>query len=269
MDKRKEIDSKEFKKLAFDLLKAFSVVCENNNLRYVLDSGTLLGAVRHGGFIPWDDDIDVTMPRDDYEKLFRISQDNPEIFGEYYRLATPRGGLSVQKPYFNLVDIRTETRSLTRNKRFYYPVWIDVFPMDYAFDSVGKNEMNWRRCRRLTERTWPAITRPDTRNILKLVRNKLEERLVDYRLRKADRFASACRKPNNKLISFLGPYGIKDTSDISYYTDCCYLEFEGDRFRCPVEYDKRLKQLYGDYMTLPPENERVAHVMHAYWKDQF
>ena len=264
-----EIDTVEFKKLSFNLLKAFSSVCESNNLRYVIDYGTLLGAVRHGGFIPWDDDIDVTMPRADYERLFRISKENPGVFGEYYRLATSRGGLSVQKPYFNLVDVRTETRSLTRNERFFYPVWIDIFPMDYAYDSMEKNRRNCRKCRRITERTWPAITRPETGNVLKKIRNRLDEMLIDYRLRRADRSASACRKPNNKLMSFLCPYGIKDISDITYYDDYCYLNFEGDRFRCPAEYDKRLKQLYGDYMKLPPENERVAHVMHAYWKDQF
>lgn len=265
MEKMKEIDSSEFKRLSFLILKAFAAVCESNGLRYSLDGGTLLGAVRHGGFIPWDDDIDVTMPRADYERLYEIAKADPDVFGENYRLATPRGGYSVQKPYFNIVDTRTMTRSLTRCERYFYPVWIDIFPVDFALETPEENERKYRVCRSLTESTWPILCRKETGNLIKRIYHRLYDSTLDLRLRKADRAAAKVKGESDFLISYLGPYGTKDCFYISYYNNYRYIRFEDGEFRCPVEYDKRLKQLYGDYMTLPPENERVAHTVNAYW----
>lgn len=79
--KMEKMKPEEFKALTLDMMDHFAQFCEENKLRYVIDYGTLLGAVRHKGFIPWDDDIDVTMPREDYDRLFELTKNHTNVIG--------------------------------------------------------------------------------------------------------------------------------------------------------------------------------------------
>lgn len=272
----KEINGREFKKLTLEMLVEFHRVCEENDLRYCLGYGTLLGAVRHQGFIPWDDDIDVSMPRKDYEKLYELSENNEKIFGENYRLASARNKYNIQKPVFNLIDIRTVTLSPTRQKKFFYPVWLDIFPMDDIPDSKEKWEERLNACRMGMQKVYRDITIAGGRlKIIKLLAKKICGLSARGRLITIDKTASgenlciedAGIQAGMQCTCYVSPYGMRDISDYSYYDNVSLCRFEGKRFRIPVDYDKRLKQLYGNYMKLPPKEEQIGHVTAAYWKD--
>lgn len=261
----KKIAAEEFRKIALDMLISFADICKNNNLRYSLDYGTLLGAIRHNGFIPWDDDIDVTMPREDYARLMEIAEKNDDIFGKDYRLANVHNRYNVYKPYLNLVNIRTVTISKARKKKYYYPIWIDIFPMDY-FDEKDAEQIQSKVERLIWLAREPLYKPHGKSKVLRTVYGVVNRPLVMKRLKRAD-LISDVKRYSEKLINYMGPYKMRDISYMKYYSNYIYAEFEKHRFRIPSDYDERLKQLYGDYMQLPPEEQRVPHATDAYWED--
>ena len=259
------IPSDEFKKLSLDILIKFHSVCEENQLRYVLDYGTLLGAIRHKGFIPWDDDIDVTMPREDYNKLKKLSESKDNLFGENYKCAYVNGKYNVSKSIINIIDIRTTTFSPNRRKGYYYPVWIDVFPMDWAAPSIEETNKAHKRIINLRWLAGHAIMPIGGRlKVLKWLFALFNAPLTNYRLNKMDQIALSYHK-NDQLFSFHSPYGSKDTVNNDYFEHCELKEFEGHLFRVSAAWENRLQGLYGDYITLPPAEKRKPHVVAAYW----
>ena len=264
----KEIDEKEYKEICFDMLLSFSKVCEEYNLHYILDYGTLLGSIRHHGFIPWDDDIDVSMKRVDYERLYNISTDNPSVFGKYYRLASWRNEFNVHKPILNLIDIRTITISPSRNPKYYFPIWIDIFPFDNSCKMPKDNKKVLEKCIKMKEKTWKLLCLPETDSKSKKLLYLLYEKTnnIDLILGKLDYLASNTGIEEDLLRCYLSPYGIKDISYSDMFTNTITGEFQGYCFPIPKDYDIRLKQLYGDYMQIPPENERIIHTVKSFWK---
>lgn len=257
----------EFKEITYNMLEAFSSLCEQENLHYILDYGTLLGAVRHNGFIPWDDDIDVSMPREDYERFYSLLEKTPDLLGPYYRLSSYRNKFSTQKPCHNIIDIRTITKSPMRVPRYYYPVWIDVFPMD-LFPDEAEAKKALEKCVRLLHLC--QVSYYPSSGKLKVIKRALfstQLPLLQSRLKRIDSTGKDFTQSGlgTRLTNYMGPYGERDISDLSYYSDFIYHVFEGGKFRIPNNYDKRLSTLYGDYMKLPPVENRVPHVTDAYW----
>ncbi len=264
----RQLDLDERKKLLVEMLSAFADYCEEQGLRYFLDYGTLLGAVRHGGFIPWDDDIDLVLPREDYERLYSLLEQNPEAIGPHYRLASTRNQWSVHKAIFNLIDLRTITCSRHRRKRFHYPVWIDVIPADYLpasreeqralREKVIHNVMQVQQAMSPGWGKWKAIH---------LLRNLLMTPSIDRKLREVEQLCK--NQKESELVSpflcFINTVWMEDYFPISWFDDTIFMNFEGKPFRVPREYDKRLRDCYGDYMQLPPEKDRVPHLTEAYW----
>ena len=263
----KPIPSDEFKKLTLEILRRFSKVCDANNLRYALDYGTLLGAIRHGGFIPWDDDIDVTMPREDYNKLLTLANANDDLFGNYYKLAVANGKYNVFKSYINIIDIRTTTLSPHRRRGYYYPVWIDVFPLDHSTLDDERLREAYKKIANLRLLTTRAMLPfGGKKKILRRAFILINSPFISKRLAKMDSIASsfnAC----GKLSSLLSPYGIKDCTSSDYYDNLITKDFEGYSFKVSSKWEDRLKTLYGDYMLLPPIEKRKQHVNAAYWVD--
>ena len=264
----KIIDSEEFKRISLDMLISLDEFCKQNNLRYVLDFGTLIGAIRHKGFIPWDDDIDVTMPREDYEKLYSLLSENDFKLGENYRLASARNKYNIYKPYFNLIDIRTITKSNVRKEIYHYPVWIDIFPMD-----------------KIKSRFDSQITLSIVRSILRISQTSLF--IKDGKLRNlkeaiavlfsplkkrglliADKIAYKENISGTKIINYMTSPDINQDSDIVNYDEYVDVQFENHIFRAPKNYDSRLRKRFGDYMQLPAESEREIHFTEAYWLDE-
>ncbi len=268
---RQITDIREMQQIALDILIYLDKVCEKYNLRYFIVDGTLLGAVRHKGFIPWDDDIDVWMPRKDYDRLAEIIEKDGS---EYYKFYTPQNARKFIYPFGKLVDTRTGLIDDTTAK-YEIGVHIDVFPCD---GMPGNSEEEYRkyakRCVFLAEQRYPAFT---TWKQAKERKDKGRFYFTKWVLRKIigghnivkiiDRYARKYPAEGAKYISSLASeYKYNQIMDASFCEELIDLEFEHHFFKAPKGYDEYLKTLYGDYMKLPPENERIAHARKAWWK---
>lgn len=254
---------KEAQKVMLDILIKVDEVCKNNNLSYFLDWGTLLGAVRHKGFIPWDDDIDISMPREDFEKFRKIAQ---KELGDRYFLQSPE--TDEKYPYYHIpMKIRDNKSKYvesveTGNEEFNQGIYIDIFPLDYK--PVGK--INYKvQClyKFLMERS-PILNRPFSEFSLQ---RKLIYPFV-YILIKGLSVES-----RGKIEKFLIRKGKVDKdlywSGLDFYEKHVYkkedifplkeIEFEGKYFNAPNNCHGILKDMFGDYMKLPEEKDRFSH----------
>lgn len=262
----KPIDINEFREIAVDLLEAFMKVCEENNLRYLLDFGTLLGAIRHKGFIPWDDDIDISMPRADYEKLIKIAADKPDLFGPDYRLTHyNKLGYSIQKGYLNLVDTRTITYSPYRIPSYRYPIFIDIFPQDYCYQDKNKTEEVRKTVLDIQQTIRVSMCPSPGKGVVKALRRF-------YRMLCRFSIVGKFKKIEKMLISIPESDTVTDYygevpcyMDIKMFDNYIYTDFERLKCRIPADYDRRLTERFGDYMQLPPKEEQVCHFTEAYW----
>lgn len=260
-----QIELDDIKQIEFDILVHFARQCEQNNLRYYLSAGTLLGAIRHKGFIPWDDDIDVMMPREDYERYFELFpsiNDQPHLSLTSYRDKT-----SIY-PFFKLVDNRTVVYEQYVDKKYCTGVWVDIFPLD------GTPNDEPFKAHEKTHRLYDIITADPSagtstaRKIIKRVLKPLfAHRDIYKEAAKLDQTAASNPiiegEPFGQVVWGYGPCE-KMTYD---FIDAIDVEFEGEVFKAPRIYDAYLSALFGDYMTPPPESERIPHNFQAFWKD--
>ncbi|MCR5264973.1 MAG: LicD family protein [Cyanobacteria bacterium RUI128] len=216
-----------------ELLKEFDFVCKKNNLEYWIDYGSTLGAIRHKGYIPWDDDIDVGMLRDDYEKIidvFNSQTSNKDIYAEYYR------------------DKNSSLIIKIKHKKTEY-AFVDIFPFDYCSkdvldkDPVSKTSDIKKLCKKLKKEYKNASTEALINAYKELRRNVLgasEDK--DYVVRGLE----FCGFPRNWFYAYDTIYPLKD------------IDFEGVTVKCPNNTDSFLTSLYGNYMAYP-EKIGVGH----------
>lgn len=256
-----------------DILKTVIAICEKYNLHYYALGGTLLGAVRHKGFIPWDDDIDIGLLRDDYEKLLIYLKQELQ---SPYQLHTVESGTGQYAYYFARVEnvlIKVE-KYLTINKTV-VPVWIDIFPLDNVPDDDKEMEnwiakcKKWRQVFTLSQASYIAASDnlKKHRSMPKAVARKLFlklklDRLIDTKKAwlKLDRELKKYQYEKcDRLINFCGFWGIKELFPKIIYGEGREYDFEDIKLIGPYDYDYVLKQMYGDYMTPPPEYKRDHH----------
>ncbi len=260
----------ELHKYDLEALKALSAFCEEHGLTFFAIGGTLLGAVRHKGFIPWDDDIDVGMPRPDYDRLISLAKDFPKPFVlEEYRHS--KGFQSYFAKLRNETVELTETVTDAKDVRRGY--MIDIMPIDGT-----PNNKLFRRwyyvkvlflrflCGAANVHTGILTSRPKwEQNVLKVCRViKLYKFLTVEKVYKAmDRLfhKQSCEKAKN-IGTITGAYKTREIVPTEYFglkEEPVYLEFEDTRIRAPKQYDIYLTHMYGNYMELPPEEKRKAH----------
>ena len=251
------------------MLKEVVRICDKYGLTYYLSAGTFLGAVRHHGFIPWDDDADVRMPRPDYEKLLKVMPQ--ELSAPYvmnHLSVNPdanRYHLRVEDPHVTVV--RTYSRKNEPNN-----AWIDVFPLDGMPEKGIANKM--RQFHLLYRRMWMQIAVFDEVINLNKKRKWYENAIIwvveHTNMQKHVSFARNWHKldaalkayPFEKavyLTNFMGYYKFKDMIPVTVYGKGALYPFEDAYFNGAEDYDAFLKHLYGDYMKLPPEDERNKH----------
>lgn len=268
------LSSSEIKQVEANILRYFAEFCDTHGLRYCLAYGTLLGAVRHKGFIPWDDDIDVLMPRPDYEaflSLFEKEQPSPRFKIIHYD--TP--GIQYSAPFAKLIDIDTEV-DFTRSKDSSgWGLWVDVFPMDGAPSEEKGRKKRFRRYQTLaalhSSLTFKASAASSP--LKRVVKSCLSGclRLVGCTpvklARKMDRYSRKISfETSEKGISLVAGSRPNSYLFASDFVHMPKLEFEGSFFYAPVEYKNFLERVYGsDYMELPPESKRITHELKAWY----
>lgn len=264
----KKIDRTELKKIQLDILKFIDYICRKNNIKYFVNYGTLLGAVRHKGFIPWDDDIDISMYREDYSKLINaIKEENSE---QYDILSYENSDW-----YFNnflvVIDKTTVIPDNFKKRRKDTSVFVDVFPIDRFNDpSIFKKIKLYNFLRRCSQYKKEYIINNDTK-LKDFCRTVIWYILYfsnpKYFAKKIENIIQNHTNNNGEFEAFLGMGDVKEIFKAGTFDELIELDFEDLKISAPKNYDYILKNLYGDYMKLPAEEERTSpHEFEAYYK---
>ncbi len=256
---------KEIQALELGVLRQVDELCRREKLRYCLCGGTLLGALRHGGFIPWDDDIDIAMPRPDYERFVALCQREGLPFRLCCHETEPDYGYLFAKvwdPATRVVDVVGSRTAVDIG------VGIDIFPMDGLGNSRAEALKNFRKTSFLREllvaANWKGYSRSKTRawyyepirlTFFLLSRLVKPSALVE-RLQKTLR--GICFDEADYVAIVMGVYRERDIIEKRLLEEA-EMEFEGERFVVPAGYATWLGQIYGDYMTPPPPEKQVTH----------
>ena len=271
---KKLLDLHDMQQEELRLLNVFAAFCEEHDLTFYLDAGTLIGAVRHQGFIPWDDDIDLTMPRPDYERMIALA-------GEMNREDCHLQG------YWGLpLDVAPYARYVTERVAIYNEdvrdydtnLWIDIFPIDGNPDDeeeslaqylavnkyrrlMGAGFMRWHVIDNKLVALGTHILGPILRSKafrMPLIRryHALQTKVPFGSTQTVGSFANVSKGNEHRM-----PLGyLKGTT----------VTFEGGTYPAMSCYDEHLTRMYGDYMTPPPEDKRIpAHSIRAWWVDGF
>ncbi len=274
VDTRPEISLKEVQALELEMLKALDTYCRKHRITYCLCGGTLLGAVRHKGFIPWDDDVDLFMPREDYERFHALTLQEP--VAPHLRTLYP-GDAHYPYAIMKLVDDRTVVyeRNITDDRQR-AGISLDVFPLDKMYSSRWRNlpvlalaklriqlaKVNAKMVRLDRDRRKRAI-----RTLIMALLKPFSLRPYEKQLTRIDRSARKVRgKGKHMLGNLVWPNRWHDLFPEEAFSSYPEMEFEGEKFPVPVGYEIYLTNLYGDYRQIPKEEDRVAHSFRAYWK---
>lgn len=264
----KQLELDEIKKIEFHLLEEFNAFCKSNNIRYFLSNGTLLGAVKYKGFIPWDDDIDVFVPRDDYEKLIRIYADSDHV-----RLFSYERDKNFRFPFAKLCDMSTIKEENNTNNGVRLGLDIDIFPLDsWGSDmTLAINKMK-SISKDMFKLSLIKLKRSDSLNPIKRTLKAIVMRYYKfigsgYYTRRIQKKA---KSDAYAIADYLGCktwciYGAREIIPAAVFADSTDVEFEGGMFPAPIGYDVYLRSLYGDYEQDPPaEKQKTHHDYKAY-----
>ncbi len=249
------------------LLKEIDSFCNKNNIKYNIIGGSLLGAIRHKGFIPWDDDIDIGMARDDFEKFCNLIQKEKNI--KFKSFKTTNDYIYYAPIVYD--ERITAINKSVNNEKIIHP-WIDVFPYDGFPDNTIKRKLHSFRL--LYLRALINLSAFD--DLIKINKKRpLHEKIIIFfgknlrlfkllntkkLLYKMDKCLKKYKINNGKdIVNFMGAYKLKEVIPREYLTEQCLYEFEDTRFPGAKDYDGFLKHFYGDYMKLPPKYERNKH----------
>ena len=262
-------DLRKLQLIELSILKEFILICEKHNLRYYAAGGTVLGAVRHKGFIPWDDDIDVAMPREDYEKFLSISD---KIRNKNFSVSTVYNNENHYTPFIQVfnpqMSIVIKNAKITKNSF----CWMDIFPIDGLPDLSTTRFVHTRRF--LIKRALYHFSvfkeavnqnkvRPFCEKVIIWICNHIDIQKLFNQKKRLD----ACDKLVKKYSFYKTQYCMRTWSQYrlralfptSYFGKGAILKFEDIDIVVPQNYDGYLKQLFGDYMKEPPVDKRSWH----------
>ena len=270
--KNKQLSLKEIKEVQLGILLCVSDFCDRHNLRYYLAYGTLIGAVRHKGYIPWDDDIDIIMPREDYNSF--ISSFNTEMAGSNYLAIPPyNDGYHTFLKVADTRTLKTSTEYAQKGKDGGHLI-IDIFPLDGVPETDYEYTQWFNRLHKIYQGYYlkHKIYCGTLKNRIKTFVRKLQYH--SYKSKKS-------LKKEAEHLHNLYPYencnyvGVvescwnspKNKVKKEWYNDYVLLDFEGYQFKAPKGYHEVLSSIYGDYMELPPVDQRIpCHQGDIFWR---
>lgn len=251
----------DLQKKCYDILLEFDRVCRKADLKYYIYAGTLLGAVRHHGFIPWDDDIDVVMFRKDWDNL-------PLACGRYlnadqFELQTIYSDPMTDNPWMKLHDRNTAFISSSRREGAMEGVNIDIFPIDNAPDRQGElkrrarfvDRMNFIYQYRFCHCKSPSFKMRMFQKAIRLIPPLNETAFKEKYNQNMQKYNQ--KQTKNVVYCSNRPY-MRKVVDRSVFSETVMLPFEGKLFPAPGGWERVLTIMFGDYMTLPPEEEQVT-----------
>lgn len=254
----------ELQSKLLDMFSWFHEFCEQNGLRYYMIGGTMLGAYRHGGFIPWDDDIDVGMPRTDYEKLEKLLCDGSE---KRFVLETPN--TASDDYYYAFSKLYDTSTTLVENTRYKLKrgIYIDIFPLDGIGDTRESAEKNYSKVYRLHNLLLTRVSgirkgRKWYKNLAVTVAGLVPNFVLNNK-KLLLRFVDLCKKYDLDECEWggnlVGAWRFKEIMPREILGEPTLYDFEGIRAYGPEKPDEYLTSLYGDWRKLPPVEKQVTH----------
>lgn len=271
----KELNMREVQMASLEVLKVIAEICEKENIAYFFYGGTLIGAIRHKGFIPWDDDIDISMPRPDYERFCKYCEEHKEELKPFRML-----NLDTCEGYPFMIGRMSDDRymlDVVNEKPFGLGVFVDIYPLDGLgndFDAAYKQMSKLRKYPRLmylsTRKYYHfGITKGWKKRIMKIgafVYAKLMGK--NYFVKKINSMVDFNSYENSRYVG-CAVWGAGDkvyVFDKEKMGKLGWVDFEGAKYRSYEGWDYLLKEWFGDYMQLPPEEDRVPHHLYKAYK---
>lgn len=246
---KRELSLQEVKEIEFDILVEFDRICRGSNIKYTLAYGTLLGAIRHKGFIPWDDDIDVIMSREEYDKFLKVWK------SEKYELLNSRKGCDFWPLFSRITDPRT---TLEPPKICNHGVWVAVIPYDKIPDDESKCKRHLNKVRRNLRLFEIKRSKASGKGLKRVLFRMVQLLLSPFPYyvigKRVERIKTKYQHTNAKRVN---PWIDKIIVDASMFDEYVDVEFEGLKAMATKKYDYFLRYMYNDYMQLPPEEERI------------
>lgn len=268
----KQLTNDEAKEISLGILSFIDKTCRKLNLKYSLAWGTLIGAVRHHGLIPWDDDIDVIMPREDYMKFISYMSENKRNLSPFSLVS-----IHNRNDYFYLVSrvVNNETVTIPESKSFKkqkdFGLFVDIYPLDYCGDTYEQATKFFERQMKVEMFRYMALCDTFQKAKTSIFRTIIKYPLYLYsKAMGASFFWEKLEKNVNNIkdgetqycCSWCGTGGMPATKLVfpsEWFEELVEAKFENQYYFIPKHYDAILSQVYGDYMALPPAEEQVGH----------
>ncbi|MBO7302436.1 MAG: LicD family protein [Bacteroidaceae bacterium] len=263
----RKIDINECHTILLDIAKEFHRICIENNIPYYMLGGTMLGAVRHKGFIPWDDDMDFGIPREHYIRFKEVCKTELK---EPYRFIHEDNSNYAVTGVGKIMDCRTELRetfSVDSDEKL--GLYIDIFPLDETDDNIGRFSFN-AMMRATFKLQKLFVVNPNDRKgaikwiakIVKAIVPLKKTTLIKYINRKCLKRDASINK--NMIFNIYGAWGFKELIPKEVFSSPVLYQFEDTELYGVANYDEYLKALYSNYMQLPPEDKRHTHTSDIY-----